>query len=97
MHYHRKPDWAMPERDATPESVFCNRRTFVKGSLGLLAGGVTSLNGLPGLAAAETQASPDPTRDLYPATRNPAFTLDRPLGHPAPTVTATPTMPSRPP
>ncbi len=79
MHYHRKPDWAIPEREATPESVFFSRRTFVKGSLGLLAGGITSVSPFPGLAAAQTQESPDKTLDLYPATRNPAFTLDRQL------------------
>ncbi len=54
MHYHRKPDWTIPERDATPESVCFSRRTFVKGSLGIAAGGITSLSIFRGLAAAKT-------------------------------------------
>ncbi len=79
MHYHRKPDWAIPEREATPASVFFDRRKFLRGSLGIVAGGVASLSGLPELATAQTQEPRDQTLDLYPATRNPAFTLDRPL------------------
>ncbi|GIX49724.1 MAG: mononuclear molybdenum enzyme YedY [Candidatus Tectimicrobiota bacterium] len=74
MHYLRKPGWAIPEREATPEAVFMRRRTFLAGSLGAIAGGLLGLRGP--VQAAEPE---DPTRDLYPAPRNPAFTLDRPL------------------
>jgi sulfoxide reductase catalytic subunit YedY len=31
MHYHPKPDWQLPERDATPEGLYLNRRTLVAG------------------------------------------------------------------
>jgi len=63
MHYHRKPEWAIPERDATPEAVFFNRRAFLQGSLGMTAAGAIGLGGVAALAAAETEA-PDKTLDL---------------------------------
>ncbi|MBT4486664.1 MAG: protein-methionine-sulfoxide reductase catalytic subunit MsrP [Rhodospirillaceae bacterium] len=65
------PSWQMPEREATPEHVFLNRRRFL-GALGL---GATSLIGGAALAAKEE----DPTADLYPAMRNQNYQLDRPL------------------
>ncbi|MBT3330003.1 MAG: protein-methionine-sulfoxide reductase catalytic subunit MsrP [Rhodospirillaceae bacterium] len=67
------PSWQIPEREATPEHVFLNRRHF----LGAMAGGATSLIG--GSAFAAKKKTPDPTADLYPAKRNEAFELDRPL------------------
>ncbi|MFQ5912523.1 MAG: protein-methionine-sulfoxide reductase catalytic subunit MsrP [Nitrospinota bacterium] len=79
MHYHRKPEWAIPEREATPESVFLDRRKFLTGSLGVLAGGILGASGLLGSAEAKTEEPQDKTVDLYPAERNPIFTLDRPL------------------
>ena len=39
MHYLKKPEWSIPEREATPESVFLDRRKFLAGSLGVVAGG----------------------------------------------------------
>jgi sulfoxide reductase catalytic subunit YedY len=77
MHFHRKPGWALPERQATPETVFFNRRAFLQGSLGGLMG--LGVSGLSNLALADTEKPHDKTLDLYPAKRNPAFTLDRPL------------------
>ncbi len=65
------PSWQMPEREATPEHVFLNRRHF----LGALGMGATALIGGNALAAKET----DPTADLYPAKRNESYKLDRPL------------------
>ena len=65
------PSWQMPEREATPEHVFLNRRRF----LGALAAGTTALIGGNAFAAKEA----DPTADLYPAKRNSDFVLDRPL------------------
>jgi sulfoxide reductase catalytic subunit YedY len=43
MHVHRKPGWVTPEREATPESVFFNRRAFLKGGLGVAAGGLAGM------------------------------------------------------
>ena len=72
MLIKRPRGWEMPEGWATPEAVFLNRRAVVGGGLGLLAGAVV---GPP--AWAEPPA--DTATDLYPAQRNEAFQLDRPI------------------
>ncbi len=77
MLIRNKRRWEIPESQATPEHIFWNRRRFLKGA----AGGI-GLAALPGLAACTDNAvarEDDPTTDLYPAPRNDAFTLDRPL------------------
>jgi sulfoxide reductase catalytic subunit YedY len=56
--------WEIPEREATPESVYFNRRQILQAA-GLL--------GLAGNALAVD------TKSLYPAKRNNEFTLDRPV------------------
>ncbi len=71
MLIKRTPSWAIPESQATPEHAFLNRRSLLGAGAGLLAAGA-----LPDIAAAQAA---DPTLDLYPAKRNPGFTLDRPL------------------
>ncbi|MBI3026371.1 MAG: protein-methionine-sulfoxide reductase catalytic subunit MsrP, partial [Candidatus Tectomicrobia bacterium] len=76
MNLIRKPGWAIPEREATPEDVFFGRRRFLLGAAGALAGGLT---GAWGAGAAPSKEAEDKTLGLYPAKRNPAFTLDRPL------------------
>ncbi len=55
--------WEIPERDATPESVFVRRREVLK---------TASLAGI-GVLAAKAADTP------YPAQRNTQYTLDRPL------------------
>jgi sulfoxide reductase catalytic subunit YedY len=71
----RRRGWEMPEHLATPEKVFLNRRAFVSSAAGAaalaLAGGQAS--------AQRVTDIPDPTAKLYPAKRNEAFTLDRPI------------------
>jgi len=79
MHHLRRPEWTLPERDATPEAVFMDRRRFLKGALGVLAGGIAGGIPLAGAAEKTAEESADRTIDLYPAKRNPKFTLDRPL------------------
>ena len=76
MHFHRKPGWMIPERQATPESVFMGRRKFMAGSAAMAAGGV--LGGLAGIGCA-AEGDDDKTLDLYPVDRNPKYTLDRPV------------------
>lgn len=71
MLIKRRAGWELPEIQATPESVFLNRRQLMAAGAGLIAGAA-----LPGIAAAE---APDPTLDLYPAKRNEAYKLDVPL------------------
>ena len=74
MLIKRRRGWEMPESEATPESVFLNRRAFLGAGAGLIAGAA-----LPQIAAAQ---GADPTLDLYPAKQNPAYTLDRPVTDP---------------
>ncbi|WP_265517084.1 protein-methionine-sulfoxide reductase catalytic subunit MsrP [Nitratireductor luteus] len=68
--YHRKPRWAVPEAQATPEEVFLNRRSILQGM------------GFAGLALA-TAAATKPARGqdggLYPASRNDAYRIERDL------------------
>jgi sulfoxide reductase catalytic subunit YedY len=75
MNVIRRRGWDMPEREATPEHLFFNRRNFLAATAS--AGAIMLA---PGLAAAQRVAdAPDPTADLYPAKRNETFTLDRPV------------------
>ena len=74
MHVIRRRGWEIPERLATPEHLFINRRAF------LAAGGASALALSPTLARAQRVTDlPDPTKDLYPAKHNDKFTLDRPV------------------
>jgi sulfoxide reductase catalytic subunit YedY len=74
MHVIRRRGWEIPEREATPEHIFLNRRTF------LAATGAAALALSPELAAAQRAADlPDPSLNLYPAKRNEKYTLDRPV------------------
>src|SRR5437867_1935274 len=92
----KRQPWQIPEREATPEEVYLDRRRFLAG-IGLIGAGLAG--GLVGNAWAGTRGNRDSTareastaakpalpgsvsaraRGLYPAGRNPAFTLDRPL------------------
>jgi sulfoxide reductase catalytic subunit YedY len=74
MHVIRRRGWEIPERFATPERVFFNRRAF------LTASGAAALSLSPELALAQRVADlPDPTAGLYPVKRNETYTLDRPI------------------
>ena len=77
MLIKRRRDWELPEREATSESVFLNRRSLIKAAaLGSIATALPLHSLFTGSAlAAET----DPSAGLYPAKRNEAYTLDRPL------------------
>jgi sulfoxide reductase catalytic subunit YedY len=70
--------WEIPEREATPEEIFTNRRQFVK-KLGLAGIGTTiSLSGWDRVAAAILNYRVDNDK-IYPAKRNAKYQLDRPL------------------
>ncbi len=86
MLVRKRRGWEIPEREATPEAVYLDRRTFL-GATGAAAIGCT----LGCAAASESRAAPG-TRGMeaveaairanpgkYPAPRNPRFVLDRPL------------------
>ena len=80
MLIKRKKSWEMSERDATPESVFINRRSVITG-LGAI-GSVLAANAVLGentARADDKNDSDDPSNFLYPVERNPQFALDRPL------------------
>ena len=67
MLIRQRRGWELPEGSATPESVFLDRRS-------VLAAGAAFAAGTFGLASARAEgASP------YPAKRNEAYMLDRPL------------------
>jgi methionine sulfoxide reductase catalytic subunit len=74
MHVIRRRGWEIPEREATPEPIFLNRRAF------LAATGAAALSLSPELAEAQRVSDlPDPSADLYPAKRNEKYALDRPV------------------
>jgi sulfoxide reductase catalytic subunit YedY len=83
--------WEIPEREATPEDVYLQRRRFMKG-LGLLAIGATAAcrqsdlmalgaDGQSGESTPEiplyNKGVPEDVLKLFPATRNEKFKLDR--------------------
>ncbi len=63
--------WELPERDATPESVYHSRRSLL-GSMGIASAGALLADRLRGA----TESADNP---LYPPERNTKYTLDRPL------------------
>ena len=78
MLIKRKRGWEMPEREATPEAVYNDRRRLLK-AMGLGAIGV-GMGPLASLAQAATAApAEDPSAGLYPMKHNDRFTLDRPV------------------
>ena len=74
MHVLRRRGWEIPERLATPEHVFLNRRGFLAGA----AAAALSLS--PEFAQAQRVADlPDPSAHLYPFKRDEKYLLDRPI------------------
>jgi methionine sulfoxide reductase catalytic subunit len=73
---HRR-GWELPERAATPERLFFDRRQF------LAAAGVAGIALSPSRAHAQrvtdVASLPDPSASLYPAKRNETFKLDLPV------------------
>lgn len=69
MHIKRRRGWEIPERLATPEHIYLNRRDLVKAAGLAFAGGLLFSGG--------ADAQTDPTAELYPAARNSRFTIDR--------------------
>ena len=79
MHVIRRRGWEIPERDATPEHLFFDRRAFLAATA-TAATGMTAAAVVPGIAQAQRVADlPDPTADLYPVKHNDKFVLDRPV------------------
>jgi methionine sulfoxide reductase catalytic subunit len=76
MHVIRRRGWEIPERCATPEHLFFDRRAFLKAT----GAAAAALSLTSELALAQRIADlPDPTKDLYPVKRNERYVLDRPI------------------
>ena len=80
-----KRGWELPEAEATPESVFRDRRRLLKAAAAgpiLLAAPalLTACDDAVDTAAGPSQANvPDPSAHLYPVKRNEKYVLDRPV------------------
>ena len=72
MLIKRRRGWELPERAATPEHLFHQRRRLIQG----LAAGPVLLSGGTGLWRAAAAEDRDPSADLYPVSRNPRYRLD---------------------
>jgi methionine sulfoxide reductase catalytic subunit len=78
MWIHKSRRWNLPDREATPESVYLNRRALLAG-MGLGAGAILAPP-LAGTANAKWSPESDPSLGLYPVAGNPAYaSVDRPL------------------
>ncbi len=84
MNIRKKPRWELPQKAATPEGIYLDRRRILAG-LGL-GGAILVAPAALRMAPermrstqAEPEPSPDPWADLYPVRRNNAYRLDRPL------------------
>jgi len=94
VHVPKRRGWEIPERQATPEAAYVNRRAFLK-AMGIAGAGVAIGGPILGAvargrpAAREASAAGPGSRSaaaparrgpaIYPARRNERFTLDRPL------------------
>ena len=74
MHIKKWRGWEIPERLATPESIYLDRRAILKASGFALMGGLAAT-----AFARRAAAATDPTADLYPAARNSSYTIERPV------------------
>jgi sulfoxide reductase catalytic subunit YedY len=82
MAVDTRKSWQLSERELTSETFFRQRRQLVKsaGLIGLgIASGLISACGPAGDAVRVGAQEQPAAADLYPARRNPQFTLDRPV------------------
>lgn len=73
MLIKRKKGWELPESAATSESVYLDRRSLLKAT-GLFSAAAVTGGAFNHLMTGPAGAMDDPTADLYPADRNPAYT-----------------------
>ena len=82
MPIRRKRGWELPEKAATPEHVFVNRRRLLKAvAAGSILAASAPLAAHAGLFGGDELLveHDDPTADLYPVARNERYVLDREL------------------
>ncbi len=78
MNIIRRRGWEIPENLVTPEHLVFSRRRLLAAGIG--AGALALAPGLAAAAPSSDNANAaDPTAELYPAMRNPKYTLDRPI------------------
>jgi len=77
MHVIRRRGWEIPERLATPEHLFFDRRAFLAATGATIAGAAALSSGAA--RAQRVSDLPDPTAGLYPVPRNEKYVLDRPV------------------
>ena len=73
MLIRKRRGWELPDRAATDEAAFRDRRRLIQG----LAAGPILAAGIGSLSAFAAEA--DPSAGLYPAKRSGKYVLDRPL------------------
>ena len=75
----QKP-WSMADSEATPESVYMNRRDFIKGTSLVSLAATASLNGC-GIGTTQNPNAPiewsTNEKKIYPVKRNKKYVLDR--------------------
>ena len=76
MNVISRRGWEIPDRLATPEHLFFNRRSFLAGSASALAMAPVAAHAQ---RVTDLATIADPTADLYPAKRNEKYVLDRPI------------------
>ncbi len=76
MLIRERRGWELREGEATPETVFRDRRRILQ-SMGF--GALIATAGLPGELALAAAPAADPSAGLYPAKRNDRYALDRPI------------------
>ena len=77
MLIRRRRGWEIAESAATPESLFFSRREVIRAAAAAPA--VLAAGSIGAGMQARAATAEGPAADLYPAARNPAFTLDRPV------------------
>jgi sulfoxide reductase catalytic subunit YedY len=81
-HIHLKNEWGIADNLATPESAYLRRREFLKGTALTTAATIGTLYGcgpsVPPKVLPEVEWS-ELDKSIYPAKRNTAYELDRPL------------------
>ncbi|MDP1963229.1 MAG: molybdopterin-dependent oxidoreductase, partial [Reyranella sp.] len=74
MLIKRTRGWELPERLATPENSYLQRRDLVR-AMGLGAAALA----LPSAVVAQDKTAPDPSAGLYPAKRNDKYGVPTPM------------------